>query len=258
MLPLKSNSALMLLALAALWATGSMKADAAAAKDQEPSAGNLGDSLLEGLRLDDLGLTPESAAPDAKPRPDWMPSNEALRDRMRRETGSPAGEDIGQRGEHPLTAVLDGMRRAEELLGSARRDQTATPVQREVVAELERLIAEMEKQCQGGGQCDKPQQSQNQQQQSQRSQAKAGAKPASQPSKGNSAARTSTARMGSAPASKDAIQAPAELMKAAWGHLPERVRERMLQSSSEEFLPEYREQLEEYYRRLAEREQEQE
>lgn len=42
------------------------------------------------------------------------------------------------------------------------------------------------------------------------------------------------------------------LATAVWGHLPDRVREEMLQSYSEEFLPEYEELVERYYEALAE------
>jgi hypothetical protein len=37
-----------------------------------------------------------------------------------------------------------------------------------------------------------------------------------------------------------------------WGHLPERQREQMLQSFSDEFLPKYELEIEQYYRRLSE------
>ena len=42
------------------------------------------------------------------------------------------------------------------------------------------------------------------------------------------------------------------MVKALWGHLPERSREQMLQSFSDEFLPKYELEIEQYYRRLSE------
>ena len=42
------------------------------------------------------------------------------------------------------------------------------------------------------------------------------------------------------------------MVKDLWGHLPERSREQMLQSFSDEFLPKYELEIEQYYRRLSE------
>jgi hypothetical protein len=44
-----------------------------------------------------------------------------------------------------------------------------------------------------------------------------------------------------------------ELAKGLWGHLPERSRDEMLQSFSDEFLPKYELEIEAYYRRLSEK-----
>jgi hypothetical protein len=41
-------------------------------------------------------------------------------------------------------------------------------------------------------------------------------------------------------------------MKRLWGGLPERARQQMLQTPVEEFPPKYEEQIEQYFRRLAE------
>ena len=41
-------------------------------------------------------------------------------------------------------------------------------------------------------------------------------------------------------------------MKSLWGNLPVRSREQMLQSFSDEFLPKYEIEIEQYYRRLSE------
>jgi hypothetical protein len=44
----------------------------------------------------------------------------------------------------------------------------------------------------------------------------------------------------------------ADLVKDLWGRLPERQREELMQPLSEEFLPEYAADIEEYFRVLAE------
>ena len=45
------------------------------------------------------------------------------------------------------------------------------------------------------------------------------------------------------------------MVKDLWGQLPPHAREQLLQSSSDEFLPQYELEIEKYYRRLAEEQQ---
>jgi hypothetical protein len=178
-----------------------------------------------------------------------------------RDPASPAprfddlGEDIGQpSGPLSLARVRQAMQQAESLLAQrpavAGTDtlQQAAHVQQEVVEQLDKLIAELSKQCQGG-QCqpgDQPPKP------SQRSQAKPGNKPSGTTGRGQTAARDSSSRLGGAvnqPVENDDIDT---LVKDLWGHLPQRSREQMLQSFSDEFLPKYELEIEQYYRRLSE------
>jgi hypothetical protein len=145
------------------------------------------------------------------------------------------------------------MQRASALLGeSIKRSgrhalHQAGTVQRQVVAQLDELIAELSKQCQGG-QCppgeQQPQPSQNGQPKPASSQSSA--------SRGSTAARDSSDplnRTQAEPAEKADVH---ELAKGLWGHLPQRRRDEMLQSFSDEFLPKYELEIEAYYRRLSE------
>ena len=43
-----------------------------------------------------------------------------------------------------------------------------------------------------------------------------------------------------------------DLLRRMWGHLPDKVRDQMQASLSEQFLPKYERLIEEYYKRLAE------
>jgi hypothetical protein len=164
------------------------------------------------------------------------------------------GEDIGQpSGPLSLVRVRHGMQRAESLLGESSVSskgsavEKAVTVQNDVMAQLDQLIAELSKQCQNG-QCQPGSQPPNPGQQSQ-------AKPGDSTSsvaQGQTAARDSTDRLngpGAKPVDKADI---GELAKQLWGHLPQRTREQMLQSFSEDFLPKYQREIEEYYRRLSE------
>ena len=77
---------------------------------------------------------------------------------------------------------------------------------------------------------------------------------------GASAAQQSTASQKQASEASEALRKESdgqlanrsELVKDLWGQLPQRMREQLLQSSDDEFLPKYRQELEEYFRALAE------
>jgi hypothetical protein len=219
------------------------------APDSKPAANeSLGSQLLNDLPT----LSPKS--------PTGASSQPAQQETAQPSVRGPAaefgdlGEDIGQpSGPLPLVRARQGMQRASSLLAAStkvshsRAVQQAGAVQKQVVAQLDELIAQLSKQCQGG-QCEQPRQSQEQ---SQRSQPKP-----SQASKG-SARGKSPARDSSDPLNRASAQ-PADkadidaVVKDLWGHLPERSREQMLQSFSTEFLPKYELEIEQYYRRLSE------
>jgi hypothetical protein len=251
---------LLLIGLQLIFAEKAVAAPATQSIDSG-SIDNLGDGLLDEELARALTSPPSQPEPKLKPpsrpinpagedSPDWLPEPDLLRRMMEQEAAQAAGEDIGS---SPLASVIQGMRRAEGLLADDSIEQPAVPVQRQVVAELEELIAKMEKQCKSCSKSKKP--SDSNKQASKRSQPKPGQcdKPGSKSnSKPSKAARSSNTSFSSANSPGESTP-PEELMKEAWGHLPERMREQMMQASSDEFLPEYREQLEAYFRRLAER-----
>ncbi len=236
--------------------------------DSNPSTSNAGSDLLNGLLEELDGKLPELAEPNLpktfqpkndQPTPGWLPKASDIERNINRQMG---GEDVGKR-ESPLAPIARRMGLAANLIDSDQNKDPPRPVQEQVVSELEKLIEQLEKQCNSSSsssQCTNPQQ-----QASKRSQPKPsdGSKPSdsqksasAKQSQSQSAAQTSTTRMGSASGSDAEMETNEQLMKAAWGHLPARLREQMIQSSSEEFLPEYREELKEYFKRLAEREAE--
>lgn len=160
-----------------------------------------------------------------------------------------AGEDIGgESGPLLLVRAQYGMRTAQALLRvSGDVDQTGR-VQEEVVSELDRLIDELSKQCRScaacQGSCEKPGAA--------RRSPQAGAAGNVKPGRGTAPARDSTDRLDRARAEPVDAADIEVLLKSVWGHLPERVREQMLETYSDGFLPQYELELEKYYRRLAE------
>jgi hypothetical protein len=128
------------------------------------------------------------------------------------------------RAQSPITGITTKM---SGVAGELAKKETGEPVQtrqKAVVNDLDELIAALERQCQA---------------------CKNGIK-RNNPSRGlpDSVIRSGTGGIGT-------LGAPADTQKE-WSKLSERERDRILQSMSEGFPPEYRTVLERYYRRLAE------
>jgi hypothetical protein len=208
---------------------------------------SLGNELLEGL----IPNSVESPAPPSNEDPNQPRNPVTIAPRF-----DDLGEDIGQpRGALSLERVRADMQRAQSMIAAknagagAPNLKQAGDVQQQVVTQLDKLIAELSKQCKN---CNGSSSSSQSQKPGQSSKKKPGGKPATMPGRGQTAARDSTDRLG--PANRRPLdQGDVERMvKDLWGHLPERSREQMIQSFSEEFLPEYELEIEEYYRRLSE------
>jgi hypothetical protein len=153
------------------------------------------------------------------------------------------GEDIGAEQGTPSDAALETvcqrMKEAEAALAARDASGKASAAQQMVVDELDAMIADLQRECEKcGGQCNKPPKPSDERP---KPSAKRGGKP------GESAGIAKTA---------SGVQidrtAVANLVKDLWGRLPERQREELLQPLSEEFLPEYAAEIEEYFRVLAE------
>jgi hypothetical protein len=157
----------------------------------------------------------------------------------------PEGEDLGagQGGAGSkdwLKLVKDRMRQAESVLAARDASGRASSAQQEAVSELDAMIAKLQKQCENcGGQCNKPPGP------PQSKPPKPGGKKGAKPGETSAVAATKPAP----PVDKAAV---GSLVKDLWGRLPERQREELLQPLSEEFLPEYAADIEEYFRVLAE------
>jgi hypothetical protein len=230
-----------------------MSAAAGAQTGSSVSTTDRGSESLGNQLLDDLTPGDPSKPAASKQGQKTAPRND--------KTSRPAtprfddlGEDIAQpSGPLSLVRVGQGMKRAESLLGKSSISnnggpvEEATTVQRQIITQLDQLISELSKQCQGG-QCQPGSQPPGP---GQKSQTKPGDS-TSAAVQGQSAAPDSTDRLNSASAKPVEKADIDELAKQLWGHLPQRTREQMLQSFSEEFLPKYEREIEEYYRRLSE------
>ena len=173
---------------------------------------------------------------------------DAREEQLKRELGAAAEKE-------PDNPVLDIARRmldvqsrfAESDAGEKVQDQ-----QKKIIADLDKLIEQAKKKCNGSGSCSKPGQC------SSRSpgnaSGKSGSKPGNKPS--NKPAKNSSPR----PPDKKIVKPdPGEmrnLIKDLWGELPPNVREQMMQNPSEQFVPQYESMIEEYYRKLSEEKRE--
>ena len=245
-----------------LWITAAVLAVAswslpAGVEAQQPRS--LDDQLLEDLGADPLDeFDRELFRPDDKQGRAGAPSGKAAGDlpgRLRRELGAAADAE----DENPLLEVARQMREAEGLIAQNDSGSTTRNLQQQIVADLEELIRQARKRC---GQCkpggkpgSKPG---NKQGQKVKSDAPAGPpRPKSGSGGGKQpgptvAGKHDTPDPSPSPVRRVDVGQMQEVIKALWGQLPQRERERMTQSPPEEFLPKYELMIEEYYRRLSE------
>lgn len=221
-----------------------LHADDAVAK--KPAQKSVDDALLEDLDnelLEGVGkIKPKPA--DEKPEVvgEEMPLDQPEE-----------GEDIGMPSpdEDPLGYISQEMRRVERMIPKRANKAHAEAVQQQIVENLAKLIEQAQKQ--------QAQQSSSQQKKKQQQQANKRQSPQqSKPSQGqadkdsNKPAADSTTRLSKQETVRPDAETVRGLLKDAWGHLPERQREQMLQTTPEQFLPQYELMIERYYRRLAE------
>jgi len=175
----------------------------------------------------------------------------------------------------PLVDIARQMRRVEALIAQAECGQKTQDIQEDILKELEDLLEQTKKRCQGQGECKpgdckpgtcKPGECKNPQ--CKNSQCKPGQKkgfggnvnpggnPARNPNPQPSQAKVPMPKPTSTPIGSGANPANAKeraaLQGTVWGDLPAQQRERMTQLSDEQFLPKYEMLIGDYFRRLAE------
>lgn len=228
-------------------------AAAATAKDASENLGDelLGDGVLEQL-IDAAEANSADGKPPAADAPPLLPDLDELRrmlDPQQQPTPNAGeGEDVGQ---SPLARISGRMATASDLIARGDSSGDTRDVQEEIVSELDKLIDQLNKQCQKcqGGACNKPGSQQTQQSTPKPGGGKSSAAQASQ-----SSPAPSKVSAGGAGEAKPGEVAPSDSVKQLWGQLPERLRQQLMESSADEFLPKYRAELEAYFRRLAEEE----
>lgn len=162
--------------------------------------------------------------------------------------------DAATSDEDTFSRISKRMREVEQLITKMESAKNTKKLQKDIATDLDRLIAELEKQCQkcqgGASSAGKP----SEQQTTQREQVKQPARNSGQGQHdAQNPAKDATERLGKDEARRAALERMKSLLKEdRWGELPAKAREQMLQLSPEQFLPKYELLIEEYYKRLAE------
>jgi hypothetical protein len=206
----------------------------AIAPEAQQSDDSLDAELLEGL---------EPAAPDAQIH----------------------GEDLGA-SENPLERMAGQMRDVESSLRSGRLGPPTQRLQQDILSDLDRLIAEQEKKCQGGG---KPKPGSGFKPSAAGQQSGSTPKPGDPSQDGKEPGDTQKPSQTGAQAAADSqdgtrdgkeakvdLAATQDLLKKVWGHLPAHMRDQMRQNANDRFLPKYEREIADYFRRLIDLEQE--
>jgi len=238
-------------------------------KDTDASSDALDRELLEDLE-DDLADDVDSPAVKAggdktKPKArDAEKPRDTIDEELLRDLD--LGEDIelGPDGEpveddelggetDPLTRIGRKMRAAEALVGKTELTEKTRTIQDEIVSDIDALIQELLKrqQQQQASKSKKPRPGTQARrpkvrQPSRRKPGSPGNRESRKP------ARDSEDRRGKPKRPEIDMAELNELLKDIWGHLPEKDREQLRQSSVESFLPKYELLIEKYFRRLAE------
>ncbi|HEV3003620.1 MAG TPA: hypothetical protein VGX78_04135, partial [Pirellulales bacterium] len=220
-------------------AAGESESDDASDEPQRSRVTSLDDELLEGLDGDPIDGIDEAKcdSPAAK-----QTSSGGIDDELLRGLGD--GEDVQlEGGQDPLSTISGRMHEVERLIADADTGEGTQDKQRLISAEMEKLIRQLQKQCQACKQASSKRQRNT-------GSSRAGQNDQAQRAS-DQAARDSSNRLDEKKAEKPDVAAMREMVKAAWGHLPDHLRQQMEQSPSVEFLPQYLVLIEDYFKVLA-------
>lgn len=204
---------------------------------------SLDEQLLEGLS-DDLMDDLDDLAPP-RPTSGDQRGHSDLDEQLLEGLDAPHADAAGD--ENPLDEISRRMRDVEQMLRESDTGERPQSLQRKIVADLDKLIDAAMRRAQSSNQA-----SSQSQQRSRRDQARQPGSMTDTGQPGKQPARDSTDRLGTAQPERPTPAEMAKLLEDLWGHLPERDRQRVINSSIEEFLPAYEQLIEQYFRRLAE------
>ncbi len=169
-----------------------------------------------------------------------------LSEQLKRELGAAAEKE----DDNPLANIARGMMAVRQRMLQTDAGPATRALQKQIIDDLDRLIQQVRKST--------GQSSSSASQQEQISQRGPGESPPGKSGKeggqktGNkSTTKTSPSAPTDSRARKPDMQEMQEMIKDLWGELPAQVRQQMLQTPIEEFVPKYENLIEDYYRKLS-------
>ena len=166
-----------------------------------------------------------------------------LNQRLQQELGAAAEKE----NDNPLLNIAQNMFQVRQRMVQSDAGPATLNLQKQIVADLDLLIDQARKSC---GQCSSS--SSNPRQSATNpsgSRPKPGAKAAQKP--GNKPAAASSTRSPDGQSRKPDMEEMRSIINNLWGELPPHVREQMLQTPVEEFIPKYQDLIEDYFRDLS-------
>jgi hypothetical protein len=192
---------------------------------------SLDQQLLDDLDRDLLQNLPAVNKPGKPPAP---PASGSKDDQK---SGKATSESPGK-PDHPLAAIAGEMRQVERRMADRDTSPATQQQQAAIIAQLDALLQHAQQAGQSGGE---------KKEGSGSAQAGTGTgNPVPGPP------RDSSNRMERGTKLQPETADMKDLARRLWGHLPDKQREEMQASFSEQFLPKYERLIEEYYKRLAE------
>ncbi len=208
---------------------------------------SLDDELLKNLKAQSKSqIERELFGPDEKkdkPQAGAGQGGDDLNRRLRQELGAAAEKE----NDNPLLNIAQNMSQVHERISQSDAGPATLNLQKQIVADLDLLINQA---CKSAGQCSSG--ACNAKQSARKTSAscsKPGAKAGQKP--GNKPAGARGTKQPGGEADKADMDEMRSLIDNLWGELPAHVREQMLQSPMEDFIPKYHDLIEDYFRDLS-------
>ncbi|QDT92898.1 hypothetical protein [Gimesia algae] len=158
-----------------------------------------------------------------------------------------------QKNQLPIEPIIKEMERAGKLIENQDTGKEVQQVQQQVVKDLEKLIRLVEQAPKTSMRLQNQNNPQNQEQQQKRQDREGMQKQKNESQLSQGPARQSTDRQNEGQATTGNLNDKHNYAKDAWGHLPPAMRQQLLNIYTENFLPQYEDQVRRYYEALAEK-----
>lgn len=158
-----------------------------------------------------------------------------------------------QKNQLPIEPIIKEMERAGKLIENQNTGKEVQQVQKQLVADLEKLIQLVEQAPKTSMRLQNQNNLQQQEQQQNRQDREGMQKQKNESQLSQGPARQSTDRQKAGQATPGNLNEKNNYAKDAWGHLPPAMRQQLLNIYTENFLPQYEDQVRRYYEALAEK-----